>query len=116
MLISAVAELGRLAPDQCGHPHAVVVDELQLLAVDQDVPVLQIAMRELPVFDVLHQRPELLSQRCELPGLAEHAFHETIEVRTLHPRHLHDGKRSAFDAEPFGQIEELGAMSGAVLL
>ena len=102
MLVGAVADLGSLPPDQCRDPHAVVVDEQQVLAPDQDVPVLQIAVRELPDFDVLHQGPELLSQCREFPGFVQHAFDEAIEVGTLHPRHLHDWKRAAFDAEPVG--------------
>ena len=102
MLVSAVADLGRLAPDQRRNPHAVVVDEQQILAAHQDIPVLQIAVRKLPAFDVLDQGAELLSQRCQFLGLVQHAFDVAIEVRALHPCHLHDGKRSAFDAEPVG--------------
>jgi hypothetical protein len=80
------------------------------------VPVLQIAVGELSALDVLYQGAELLSQRCELPGLVQHAFDVAIEVGPLHPCHLHDRKRATFDAEPVGQIEELGAMGGAVFL
>ena len=34
----------------------------------------------------------------------------------LHPRHLHDGEGAAFDPQAIGQIDELGAVRGAVLL
>ena len=115
MLISAVADLGRLAPDQRRNPDPVVVDEQEILAPDQDVPVLQIAVGELRGLDVLDQRPELLPERRELLGLVQQALHEPIQIRALDPGHLHDRKCATFDAEAVGQIEELGAVRGAVL-
>ena len=78
--------------------------------------MLQIAVREMSALDVLHQRPELLPQRRQLPGLVQQTLDAPIEVLPLHPRHLHDGKGAAFDPQPIGQIDELGAVRRAVLL
>ena len=71
VLIGAMPDLGGLPPDQRRHPHAVVVDEQKIPAGDQDVSVLEVAVRELRVLDVFHQRPELLPQGRQLPGLVQ---------------------------------------------
>ena len=78
--------------------------------------MLKVTVRELGGLDLLHQRPELLPEPGELLRLAEKAFRAAIQMLPLDPRHLHDRKRAAFDAETVGQVEELGAVRGTILL
>ena len=72
-------------------------------------------MRELGGLHVVHQGPELLSQGRQLFGLVQQALDETIQVGSLDPGHLHDGKCATFDPQSVGQVEKLRAMRRAVL-
>ena len=114
MLIRAVPDLRRLAAFQLGNPHAVVVDEQEVLAANEDVSVLQVAVRELRALHFLDQPAKPCSKGGEPGGIAEEALDAPIEVLALHPRHLHDRKRAPFDAQAVGQIGEGGALRDAL--
>src|SRR5205823_302077 len=106
MLVIPMADLMTDLPGERRYEHSVVVDEFEISACNQDVAVLQIAMRDAvllqsaehlhPPFGKIHERDRILDVR--LDGL--------LQCGAVDPFHFQDGIPLATNTNPsFEKLE-----------
>src|ERR1051325_12068593 len=88
------------------HKDPVVIDEAQLPVFDDDVAVLQIAMRDARSLQRVHQSKPLFGKMQQYFTAVQHLCDIQIESRPIDPVHEEDRKSIAADQNSFRSVTE----------
>src|SRR5215204_531171 len=108
MLVVLMPNFAGGPSSHAGHKYSVVIDETQLAMFDDDVAVLQIAMRNAVTSQCTQKSQPLPRKMQQHLGPVEHFTDIYVERRTVNPLHEEDRKPVAADKYSFRCVGEIG--------
>src|SRR5262245_54861117 len=103
MLIVAMADFVAHVAGKRRHGHGIVIDQPEIAAADQNIPVLKIAMSNIVLTEYSEQSHPSVHERGNRRHVADALFNVVSEILSFDPLHFQDRIPLPVDADTLFQ-------------